>query len=200
MNIVFLVDGARFVREQSTGVKVRLAMLELANGWLPGGGPVDGEGAPRYQLAWSIPFLGYGPDREEYLATVADHGSPADDLEQVRARPEPARAAADDALRQAYALGLNPAPVPPGGSGGCMRVAPGRAFEVPAGGMYVRALGGEPATLAASRFGPPPGVSLGAAAPGGWSWVLVPTDPAPEPWRATVTSGRAEVCPVPAPP
>ncbi len=39
MNIVFLRDGAAYLRDSSAEIKGDLAMLELANGWLPGGGP-----------------------------------------------------------------------------------------------------------------------------------------------------------------
>jgi hypothetical protein len=201
MNIVFLRDGAAYLREQSARAKARLAMLELANGWVPGDGPVGGEGSPRYQLAGVIPFLGYGPDREEYLAAVADHGSPADDLDEIRGQPDSERAVADDALRQAYALGLNPTTAPRGNTEACTNLAATDGpFQASAGGFYVRPLGREPVAMAASRFGPAPGFSLGAALPDRWSWVLIPTDPAPEPWYATLTSGKAKICPVPTPP
>ena len=88
MNLVFLRDGASYIRTQSVSVRTNLAMLELGNDWLPGGGPIGGDGAPRAQLSPLIGYLGYGPDRNEYLAAVARYGSPAFDLDEVRALPQ----------------------------------------------------------------------------------------------------------------
>ncbi|MCB0829205.1 MAG: hypothetical protein KDB62_10405, partial [Solirubrobacterales bacterium] len=201
MNLVYLRDGAAFLRDRSSEVRGNLTMLELANGWSPGDGPVGGNGAVRYQVAGVIPFLNVGPDRDRYLQAVAEFGSPAYDLNEVRALPGADRAVIDQALRQAYALALLPTAVGPDRPSMCIRATPSRErFKVPRGGMYVHALGGKPATLAAGRFGPLPEVSLGTAEPGSWFRVLIPTDPAPEVWLATVTSGQARICSVPAPP
>jgi hypothetical protein len=196
MNLLFLRDGAAYLRDQSSRVKVSLAMLELANGQSPGAAG-NGRSTPRYQVAPIIPFLGYGPDRNEYLAAVAKFGSPADTLEEVRGLPDGLRSLADDALVQAYAMALNPAPRPPDGAGCVREAATARPFVVPPGGMYVRPIGSDEAAVSVTRFGPPPGASLGAAAPGRWSWVLIPADQAPEQWTATITAGAAVVCPVP---
>ena len=201
MNLVYLRDGAAFLRDRSAEVKGDLAMLELANGWLPGGGPGGGDGAARQQLADVIPFLNVGPDRDQYLKAVAEFGSPADDLDEIRALPDANRAVVDQALRQAYALALEPTTGSPAGDAGCFRATPARgSFEVPVGAIYVRALSRQPVTMAANRFGPAPGFSLGTAEPGSWFRMTIPTDPAPEPWQARVTAGAARVCPVPSVP
>ena len=201
MNLIYLRDGAAYLRDRSGEVKADLSMLELANGWQPGGGPVGGGGGARYQLADVIPFLNVGPPRDDYLAAVAEFGSPAADLDEIRALPEADRAVVDQALRQVYALALNPTANSPSEDSECLVASSADGpFEVPAGGMFVRALGPLPVTMSANRFGPAPGVDLGTAEHRSWSWVLIPTDPAPEPWQATVTSGKARVCPVPAPP
>jgi hypothetical protein len=201
MNLVFLRDGAAFLRDRSGEVKADISMLELANDWLPGEGPAGGDGAARYQIAEVIPFLNVGPPRDEYLAAVAEFGSPAADLDEIRALPDADRVVVDQALRQVYALGLNPTANSPSEDSECVVASPaGGQLEVPEGGMFVRARGPQPATMSANRFGPAPGFDLGAAGRDSWSWVLIPTDPAPDPWQATVTSGRAEICPVPAPP
>ena len=197
MNIVYLRDGAAILRDSSAEIKGDLAMLELANGWLPGGGPAVATGGPS-QLADVIPFSMSSPDRDQYLKAVAEFGSPADDLDEIRALPEANRAVVDQALRQAYALALEPTTGSPAGDAGCFRATPTRGpFGVP-GGAHLRARplaaagddGGQP-LRAGSRLQP----RYGRTRP------LVPDDdpdrPAPEPWEARVTSGAARVCPVP---
>ena len=202
MNLVYLRDGAAYLRDRSAEVKAQLSMLELANGWLPGDGPVGGNGTARYQLANVIPFISLAPNRDDYLAAVAKFGSPAFDLDEIRVLPDAAdRAVVDQALGQTYSLALNSTANSPSEEAGCLvSSSTDGPFEVPRGGMFVRALGPQPVAMSANRFGPAPGVDLGTAERGSWSWVLIPTDPAPEPWQATVTTGTARICAVPAPP
>ena len=94
-------------------------------------------------------------------------------------------------------MGLNPSG-PPAKRAACKLISPvDGPFALPIGGTYVKARGTDPATLYVGRFGDRPAVEIGAAQPdAGWSWVLIPTDPAPERWLGQIATGEAIVCPV----
>jgi hypothetical protein len=195
MNAVFLSDGSKFLRDSGTGVQENLAMLELGNGWLPGDGPAGGDGTTRTVLSPEIAYLGFGPDRDEYLASVGEYGSPAFDLDQVRMLPQFDRKNTDVALTQTYGLGLEPSD-PPGQRADCRRQTPlSGAFELAAGGIYLRAVGEDPISLSIGRFDDLPEIPL-EPAERGWSALEIPADPAPDPWIGLITSGKAEICPI----
>jgi len=170
-------------------------MLELANGYVPGAGATGGSGAPRAELADPIPFLGYGPGRDGYLAAVAKYGSPADDLGDIRAATPEVRANADQALIQAYAIAPTPAAAPRAG-GSCTKATAGTT-DLPPGGALIDVGGEEQVPLVLNRFGDPPGVQSSLLEPGPQR-VAIPTDAAEEPWQITLPDGaRARICPLP---
>jgi hypothetical protein len=193
MNLVFLRDGASYLRNRySPPKRENLAMLELANGELPGGSATGKNADPRPELAADIPFLLFGPGRDGYLAAVAKYGSPAYDLSEIRALGPGLRANADLSLTQAYSLAVVPGAGAPAGAG-CRR-AQGEV-RLPAGGALLK--GNPGTTLSLRRFGDAPGSVLGPL-PDGWAKLTIPSDPAPDPWYASVPAGeRLEVCPIP---
>lgn len=195
MNVVFLRDGAAYLRDEYAPFKSeQLAMLELANGFNPGAGPTGAPGTPRPELADPIPFLGYGPGRDGYLAAVARYGSPADDLEDVRAATPEVRANADQALIQAYAIAPAAAPAPAGGRG-CADSDAGTT-DLPPGGAMIDVGGDAPVPLMLNRFGDAPGVESGRLEPG-WSQLAIPTDVAADAWQITLPDGAsARICPL----
>ncbi len=199
MNLAFLRDGATYLRSHSTTVRTQLAMLELGNGWLPGDGPRDDAGEARFEVAPTISYLASGPDRDDYLAVVAQYGSPAFNLDQIRDLPLAHREEADKALVVTYSMGLNPSD-PPASRDTCQVVSAGESpvelpvGDDPIGGVYVKARGPEAVTLAVSRFADMPDAAIGQAEPGaGWFRVLIPSDPAPEPWLGKLTTGKSAV-------
>lgn len=196
MNVVFLRDGASYVRAHAKNVQTDLAMLELGNGWLPGDGATGGPTKPRPEVAAEIPYLSYGPGRDEYIEAVARFGSPAYDLDQIRSLDPDERIRADDSLRQTYGLGLAPG-YPPPSSRTCSRVASGSTFRIPAGGVLLHVSGDKPVNLSVSRFSDPPGIPIGTLYSSTWSLLKIPEDAAPDPWRAAPTSGPGiTACPI----
>ncbi len=199
MNLVFLRDGAAFMRQLSVTSRTDLAMLELGNGLLPGegraapGGEVQSPGEP------SIPHLDTALDQVEYIAAVKRYGSPSFDLEQIRALPATDRAVADVALQQTDFDLLLPTEAPTDRQDCVTALGSGGAFALPAGGAYLRPAGPEaaPVPLALSRFGDPPGFPLGDLPADGWTSFAIPLDAAPDPWKVTVPpSARIKVCPL----
>jgi hypothetical protein len=198
MNVVFLADGAKFLREQGDEGRIELAMLELRAGLEPG---LDGSQAPPAPQA--IPIRGafpLGTVPSQYLAAVARYGSPALGLDDVRALPASERADADSALRAAGGAQILPLvdaqqpldPFP------CRTIGAGGPDEIQSGTYFVQPEGSSPSTITAQRFSDPPGVPLGPVPPGRWSILVVMPDRATEPWIATVSpEAPLRVCGVP---
>ncbi len=203
MNLVFLKDGAAYVRDDySLNKAVTLSMLELADGLEPG---ADGSGSarpvrPAVAPDALIPFLGFGPERDDYLASVQMYGSPAYSLDQVRALDEDGRMIADDALQQAYGLqAVKTDDSPPAGADcRARRVEPGAAVSATTKGgseIWIDAGSGVGASASLARFSTA-GASIGPV-PAGASEIVLPADAASEPWTLTVTpagAGRLRIC------
>jgi len=89
--------------------------------------------------------------------------------------------------------GMEPEPVtPPGDTRDCSRSS-GEPAELPPGGAVLRADVGGPIKLA--RFGDQPDADIGTLPEREWSQLVIPTDPAEEPWSISA-SGPLEICPL----
>jgi hypothetical protein len=200
MNLVFLNDGADYLREQGAASRVELTMLELRAGLEPGAeGPRPIAPDPE-AVADLTDYTKSAPSK--YLEAVSRYGSPALTLDELRHQPPAERATADLALI---------------GSGGAAFLAdagdgvPGRPCarvagddgpdELAPGADWIRATGGDgtPVPLSLSRFGDPPGIPLGEATAATWSILATAGDAAGERWRLTIPPGTGlRACP-PAP-
>jgi len=188
-NIAHLRDASAYLRTYATSVRADLAAVEIArNRVSPGYVPVVGPLAS--------PFLASAAQAGTYLPAVDRNGSFADTLPELRAAPEGTRAEADQVLGGALGLHLATT-IPPAGSSGCRRLRPassGVTFEVPRGGARILSAGGS--VIALRRFAAAYTVELGKAR-SRWSALRIPTDLAPDPWRAHVaTTLPVEVCPL----
>jgi hypothetical protein len=201
-NLALLRGGRDTLREFSDEISARLAALELA-----------GDSAPAdFRPAWSLaPAIVAGP----YLATVAEHGSPAAPRESLASMPEAARRAADDVLIEALVRARPGAPrvetaqAPEvdravGGrvvaSGACVRLVPrtGDAeldLAVASEGLRIHVMGATPARLALRRFAEGFSEKTFSVAPSRIAVVSLPRRDSDAPWRARiVTSGEVEAC------
>ena len=96
MNLVFLNDGADYLREQGAASRVELTMLELRAGLEPGAeGPRPVAPDPE-AVADLTDYTKSAPSK--YLEAVSRYGSPALTLDQLRHQPPAERATADLAL------------------------------------------------------------------------------------------------------
>jgi hypothetical protein len=141
-------------------------------------------------LGFPLTLHPHGPNATAggLIAATDDLGSPAFGHQDLLARTEDARSMADQTL--VGALGLEPAPAPPGP---CRELARGGAgapldVEVPAGGVRVDPARGTRAELRLRRytsvFGPAPTFVLD----GRPAVLAIPRDRSPQPWRIQVVS------------
>ena len=117
MNLVFLRDGAAFLRDFSTTTKVNFAMLDLAATSDRGDAAVDDPIVPRESDRPSPSYLNYGLPAEDYLASAAEYGSPAFTLDEVRDQSAIRRQEADAALIDTYGIGIAAGETPASRSG-----------------------------------------------------------------------------------
>jgi hypothetical protein len=133
-----------------------------------------------------------------YLRSVLRNGSPAFDLEELRAQPEQLREIADVTLFDASGLAPEAAAAPartrrcrivappPGSATATFPLRPGRTLYGPAGRR--------PVTLGLRRFADEQSVALEQVPAGAWRRIEIPRDVAPEPWRA-IADAPLRVCP-----
>ena len=96
MNLIFLNDGADYLREQGAASRVELTMLELRAGLEPGAeGPRPVAPDPE-AVADLTDYTKSAPSK--YLEAVSRYGSPALTLDELRHQPPAERATADLAL------------------------------------------------------------------------------------------------------
>jgi hypothetical protein len=189
-NIALLREGASFIRGYSAVIRADLAMAELA------GDRAD----PSFEPLRDAPFGGFfSTPISTYLAVVDEFGSVGFTPSELEEQNEPVREGADRVLADAFRLRLTTPSTPPRVES-CRMARPARpggpiVTELPAGGGALRARGGAPATVSVGRFGTAPSVDVGAVAPGETAVLRIPTDSAPEPWRAAVIGANSvEVC------
>lgn len=132
-----------------------------------------------------------------YLEATAEHGSPAFDEDELAARPEPERAAADLTLAQATGLALVPSP--PGEPVGCKEAtaseAGGTGLSFPPGLYSIANTGTTSFEVMLGRFSEGNSVNLGPLEPEVETSLSIPEDAAERPWRlGLVGSGSARVC------
>ena len=125
-----------------------------------------------------------------YLDAASHNGSIARSLDEVRASDETLRQIADASLIGALGVSAEPAPAPPA-SARCrtIAVAPSAestTFEVSPGGTLLRPTDNAKTGLWLARFADPPGIGVDYMPAGRWTALTVPSDEAPDPWRATV--------------
>lgn len=197
MNLVFLRDGATYVRNYSDNIKADLAMLELADTTeRSSSSPVEAI-VPRSSGSDVPNYLLFGPDPEEYLASAARYGSPAYTLPQLREQPPVTRNTADLALIDTYGLGIVPAPAPSSSRDCRESDTAGPPGPIPPGGALVEAVGPDPVQIYLERFSDGPGVPLGSPLASGWSKIEIPRDAAPEPWKVVLPGGGSvRICPL----
>ena len=189
--IVLLHDGYDFRREASDDLRARLAAVEIGQG---------------HEVPHAVVFfhLFVASNVSDYLSTVDEFGSPAFSQEQLMARGEADRAAADGQLAsvegiklQQIALGAGPGAQP---SGACQVVngSASNAATALGPGNYALRTRGQPAaggqqsvTVRAARFADGPNVDLGFVGQQTESTLDIPQDPSAVPWRLYWPAGSA---------
>jgi hypothetical protein len=203
-NVVRMVDGADWLREQTVFTRSDLAAIEIAERTVP----------PDFQL-WpevagtpSLAVVKAGP----YLDLERDHGSPAYSEAELASAPEYGRRQADVVL--AGALPLASCIAPPGttecGSASAVRTRAAarsgaaqaaRCTRIPSGGgettlppgsSVVELGAGPPAQLALRRFAVGEFPIALEQLPGGSSMAIdIPADRSSRPWRLRVEARQA---------
>jgi hypothetical protein len=199
-----LADNARQLRATTGTTDAELAALELSMARAPVGYQPDRDAAPQILAG-------------RYASAVRTYGSsPADSPRELATALSGDRAQADRVLQQIDAR-LTPAPplragVPPkldqatGGRqtvrSGCVLIRPDAGAQavataaLPAGGIVVRALGGQGVEVKLRRFGDvfanPP---VGVVPPGRAELLRLPSDAAKQPYRLQAASaGPMALC------
>jgi len=188
-NLELLRAGERFLRNYSTVVRADLAMAELA------GNRAD----PDFKPLRDAPLGEFiNAPISSHLVLVDEFGPIGFSPSELGAQDEPVREAADRVLANAYGLRLTkPANPPPLES--CRVVRPRRpsgpiVTELPAGGAAFLARGSGGA-VSVGRFGSVGAAEVGGVSPGRTAVLPIPTDSAPQPWRAAMTGPSSiEVC------
>jgi hypothetical protein len=203
MNLVFLKDGGFYLRQSAESSKIGLAMVELRGGLEPGrDAAVDTVPDPD-RIPSSTGPAHLGPDdvifspmfTGSYLDSVVEFGSPAYDLDQVRALPAPDRAAADRDLMRVGTVAISGDEEPPP-QARCARLDGSTPTPLSPGDDYFKAPGGAASlVLSLGRFGDPPGVPLPPLPAGRWIDLAPQPDAAPEGWYVTLPAGsKATYC------
>jgi hypothetical protein len=190
VNLVHVRDTRAFLTAYATTARPTLTMVELSAATIeptfhPAG---DAKGASPLNVRLAA---------KTYLGGVANWGSIAATLAEVRRLPPVVRARADVVL--ARALGLRLVPAAPGLPRGRCEVVAGAeggapaTVDLPRGGAILENAGPEPAVARLRRFGPSFAVEA-TIAPGGRSLLRIPADRASEPWRASLGGGPLRLC------
>ena len=197
-------DGNRYLRSAATILTTNLGAIEIARDAV----------APGYLAGLSTPA---GP----FLASAAEHGSPARTPSELAASSEQDRAGADFTLTQIYRVAAVPAGGErPGGppleveettagevsaTGSCVRLRPtgyhalgvrtSVAVPLPRDGLLITPQGG-PVELAVRRFSDQfPRRTLGAARDGDSFVLRIPADRDPRAWHVQLTPAeRVTAC------
>jgi hypothetical protein len=191
-NIALLRDGASFIRDYSAVVRADLAMAELA------GDRADPDLEPLRDEPFGEAFFNAPITISDYLAVVDEFGPIGFSPSELEGQLESTREGADRVLAGAYRLRLTTSAKPPPVES-CRVVKPMLSggpivAELPAGGAAFRARGAD-GDVRVGRFGTIPSVEVGTASRDATAAVRIPTDSAPQPWRALVTGPRSlEVC------
>jgi hypothetical protein len=216
-NLAQLRAGSNFLRGSAPSVRAELTAIELARdrvdpGFVPAapgaesgsfGFGSSGSGTPSVAPAASgqamLTFLalatgGAGP----YLAAVDRNGSFAFSLPELRGQSESVRELADSTVSSALRLTIAASPAPPPRQK-CLRLGghgPGPVvLTLRPPGVLLRSASAAAVTL--NRFAAFPTARVGNLPPGRFAALRIPTDRAPEPWHAFVsTAGPLMVCPI----
>ena len=184
VNLTHIRDARAFLTAYSVNARATLAMVELgASNIRPGFRP--GREAPRASP------VHIGLTAKGYLRGVSTWGSPAATLGEVRRMPPVVRDRADVVLARGLGLGLSSATsdLP---RGPCRTAA--TSTELPKGGALVENVGSLPAEVSVGRFGPSHKAAVGVIGGSATPVLSIPPDPAPEPWRLSVSSGPLRIC------
>ncbi len=197
MNIIFLRDGADFLRTEGRDSRINLAMLELRLGLEPGADGPSTQAPAFAALSPGTPF----PEGAAlpYFNSVTRYGSPAMTVAEVSAEPPAQRAGADATLVAAGSATIQAVDENPLADERCDRIEAGGSVALPTGFSALEPSGDAPVDVTVSRFSDPPGIPLGSLEPGRWSVIAIGADRDPDPWRATLIGGDATICPPPAP-
>ncbi len=188
-NSLFLHEAYESYASSTEIVRGNLTALEIARN------TVD----PTFFLDEEFADTGFDHiDAGSYFAAVDDFGSPAYTVAELQASGEPARFAADKVLLNALRIAVEPIPPSAVPSEGCFAVTSSRAFEVPPGGVAVRA-GKQPITdiqmkrFASGAKGFPVDFQAGIGA-GEAAAIPIPIDLSTVPWKMRLEGGPATVC------
>ena len=188
VNLFHLLEARTFLNAYAINAGPTLTMVELAraevdSGFRPGR---QARGASAGEV---------GVPAGAYLRGIANWGSVAPTLEEVRRRPRAVRDRADVVLARAKGLRLVPATSGrrrdrcTGGAG-----RPVRLDLRPGERTVLENLGGGSAIVALRRFGPSFAASVGGVAPGETALVGAEGDAAPEPWEIRVSGAAVRAC------
>lgn len=191
-NLGFLHTGAKLFSLTSQYNKAELGALEVARGTvLPTFRPYEPGAAGNVKLSNLVPI-----DAGSYFAAIDSFGSAADDVAEIRRRPEAVREAADFVLVKAERLALAPA----GTTGGnCTRTTPANGvIEISSGpGTVVLQPQHAPATnVLLRRFADAYSLAaLGPLAAGHQASVFFPRDKSSLRWHIRIlSSASVRVC------
>jgi hypothetical protein len=139
-------------------------------------------------------------DAASYFAAVDDFGSPAYTIAELRESSEATRFAADKVLLNALRVAVEPIAASAIPRGNCFTAQGGREFDVPPGGVAIKA-GPEPvADIQMRRFATPTGsesppVDFETEVPSHQAVELaIPEDLSTVPWKLQLEAGSATVC------
>ncbi|MEZ5156901.1 MAG: hypothetical protein R2718_12440 [Solirubrobacterales bacterium] len=194
MNLVYLRDGAAYLRGQGAENRLELAILELRQGFEPGSdaaSPSRAAGGAVLRPGTPVP-TGFTP---EYFDSVARFGSPAMSIAGVKAQPAASRAAADELLLASGGVAILPFDEHPPSREICRHREAGRTFSLKPGFWPLMPTRNAPVDVFVDRFSNPPGQRLGSLEPKRWSLIAISPDRYPVPWRITL-DGAVRNCPV----
>lgn len=183
LNLGPLNDGRDWLREQTVLTRADLAALEIAQRTVEPGFSLTPEVAGTPSLV--------DVDAGDYLAMVAEHGSPAYTPAELLAAPRVARRQADVVLAQALPVTTRSgARGPRGATHGCVVVASGSGqseIRVGPGLTRIGVAPGAAAGLTLRRFATGESPVVLAGGRGGTTTLLhIPRDSASRPWRLHV--------------
>jgi len=185
-NSLYLHEAYSSYRDSAEIIRGNLTAMEIARE------TVD----PNFYLEEEFADTGFDHiDAGSYFAAVDDFGSPAYTVKELQGSSEPARFAADKVLLNALRIAVEPIPRSAAPSGECFPVTDTRAFEVPSGGLVIRA-GKQPvADIKMRRFASEFPVDFETSVgPNGAVALPIPIDLSTVPWKMQLEGGPATVC------
>lgn len=189
--LITSISGVDLMREQAdTRWKPSVVSSQVSLGAIALGAE---NARPDYVLDLGSVAVPIGRFRDEVEAS----GSPGYSTDEIAGMDPAYRELADRTLIDV--LGLELSGVDPGAPPGACRTVPAAAGTPvpvnPGTTSKIVNLENRELTVAASRFGDPPGNPVGSTYPRSWAWLTLPSDDSSRPWQVTLDGrGRINTC------